>query len=113
LIFLVLRARENQKLRVVVLAKRRAPAFVTPPRVSISVMTLELSEDEKIALAAELKRAISEDRFPLSARRLTLKAILAKIEPAPAAVKPLVPPKHYEPPHVSLNDAVGAVGNPI
>jgi hypothetical protein len=27
-------------------------------------MNFELSEDEKIALAAELKRTISEDRYP-------------------------------------------------
>jgi hypothetical protein len=60
-------------------------------------MNFELSEDEKIALAAELKRTISEDRYPLSPRIRTLHAILNKLEPRPAR-KPLPPPKVYAPP---------------
>ena len=48
-------------------------------------MLLDLTDEEKLALAAELKRTISEDRYPLSPRVQTLKAILAKLEPAPAA----------------------------
>jgi hypothetical protein len=31
-------------------------------------MTLDLTDEEKLALAAELKRTISEDRYPLSPR---------------------------------------------
>ena len=60
-------------------------------------MNFELSEDEKIALAAELKRTISEDRYPLSPRIRTLHAILNKLEPRPAR-EPLPPPKVYAPP---------------
>jgi hypothetical protein len=48
-------------------------------------MTLELSDNETLALADLLKRAIDRDRYPLSPRIQTLKAILAKIEPQPAA----------------------------
>jgi hypothetical protein len=44
-------------------------------------MNFELSEDEKIALAAELKRTISEDRYPLSPRIRTPQAILDKLAP--------------------------------
>jgi len=47
-------------------------------------MTLDLTDEEKLALAAELKRTINEDRYPLSPRIRTLKAILAKLKPAPA-----------------------------
>jgi hypothetical protein len=45
------------------------------------VMTLDLSEDEKLALAALLKRTIEDDHYPLSLRLRPLKAILAKLEP--------------------------------
>jgi len=43
-------------------------------------MTLDLTDEEKLALAAELKRTINEDRYPLSPRIRTLKAILAKLD---------------------------------
>jgi hypothetical protein len=46
-----------------------------------AMMTLDLTDDEKLALAAELKRTIAEDRYPLSPRIRTLKAILARVEP--------------------------------
>jgi hypothetical protein len=39
-------------------------------------MHVELSDEEKIALAAELKRTIAEDRYPLSPRIRTLQSIL-------------------------------------
>jgi hypothetical protein len=42
-------------------------------------MTFELTEDEKLALAALLKRTIEDDRYPLSRRLRPLKAILAKL----------------------------------
>jgi hypothetical protein len=47
-------------------------------------MTLDLTDEEKLALAAELRRTINEDRYPLSPRIRTLKAILAKLKPASA-----------------------------
>jgi hypothetical protein len=50
-------------------------------------MTLDLTKDEKLALATELKRTIDGDRYPFRARILTLKAILDKIEPQPAGAE--------------------------
>jgi hypothetical protein len=44
-------------------------------------MTLDLTEDEKLALAALLKRTLEDDRYPLSPRLRPLKSILAKLEP--------------------------------
>jgi hypothetical protein len=44
-------------------------------------MTLDLTDEEKLALAAELKRIIEADHYPLSPRILTLRAILAKLDP--------------------------------
>jgi hypothetical protein len=40
---------------------------------------------------------IENDRYPVSPRILTLKAILAKIRPEPVR-KPVPPLQHYEPP---------------
>ena len=60
-------------------------------------MHVELSDEEKVALATELKRIISEDRYPLSPRVRTLQAILDKLDP-PQAAEPVPPSKHYEPP---------------
>jgi len=48
-------------------------------------MQLDLTDEEKLALAAALKRTITQDRYPLSLRIQTLQAILDKLEP-PAAV---------------------------
>jgi hypothetical protein len=50
-------------------------------------MTLDLSDDEKFALTGLLTRTIENDPYPLSPRVLTLKAILAKIEPRPVVAK--------------------------
>jgi len=61
-------------------------------------VTLDLTDQEKLALAAELKRAINEDRYPLSPRVQTLKAILARLEPPALAAEPLPPRKRYAPP---------------
>jgi hypothetical protein len=44
-----------------------------------------LTDYEKVALAALLKRAIDDDRYPLSPRIVTLRGILAKPEPAKPA----------------------------
>jgi hypothetical protein len=60
-------------------------------------MTLDLTEEETEALARLLRRTIDDDRYPLSPRVLTLKAILAKIRPEPAG-EPLPPPKACAPP---------------
>ena len=63
-------------------------------------MELDLTDDETAALARLLKSTIDADRYPLSPRIQTLKAILDKIQPEPVR-EPLPPLKHYEPPRVS------------
>jgi hypothetical protein len=55
------------------------------------MMTLDLTDDEKLALAAELKRTIAEDRYPLSPRIRTLEAILAKVEPPSTVTRAPLP----------------------
>ena len=57
-----------------------------------------LTEEEKLALVALVRRAIDADRYPLSPRIRELRGILAKLEgprPAPAPRPSL---KRYEPP---------------
>jgi hypothetical protein len=63
-------------------------------------MMLDLTEEETDALARLLSRTIDDDRFPLSPRIQTLKAVLEKIRPEPARV-PLPPLKHYAPPRAT------------
>jgi hypothetical protein len=63
-------------------------------------MTLDLSDPETDALATLLRRTIDDDRFPLSPRIQTLKAILGKIRPEPTR-EPLPPPKVYAPPRAT------------
>jgi len=41
----------------------------------------QLTDDEKVALTALLKRTIADDRYPLSPRISTLRGILARLEP--------------------------------
>src|ERR1700738_5154794 len=60
-------------------------------------MNLDLSDDEAAALIRELDCIIQDDRYPLSPRIVTLKAILAKLRPEPIR-EPLPQPQHYEPP---------------
>jgi hypothetical protein len=63
-------------------------------------MNLDLSDEETTALTRLLTNTIDADRYPLSPRIQTLKAILAKIRPEPVR-EPLPPPKHYEPPRAT------------
>ena len=60
-------------------------------------MPLDLSDEEKRALAKLLRRAIDDDRYPLSPRVQMWQAILDKIEPPPVR-EPLPPPKVFAPP---------------
>jgi len=53
-------------------------------------MTLDLTDDERLVLAALLRRTIEDDRYPLSPRLRPLKAILAKLDPP--APRPELPP---------------------
>jgi len=57
---------------------------------------LELSDEEEAALIKELHDIIERDRYPLSPRIQTLRAILHKLRPEPVR-QPLPPLKHYEP----------------
>ena len=59
-------------------------------------MILDLTEEETDALARLLSRTIDADRYPLSPRIQTLRAILGKIRPEPTR-EPLPPLKRYEP----------------
>jgi len=61
-------------------------------------MHLELSETEAPALVTLLKRAIADDRYPLSERVQTLQGILDKLEPRPARAAAAAPPRVYAPP---------------
>ena len=63
-------------------------------------MMLDLTDEETDALARLLSRTIDDDRYPLSSRVQTLKAILAKIRPEPVR-EPLPPPKVYAPPRAT------------
>ena len=60
-------------------------------------MTLDLTDVETVALLRELDGIITNDRYFLSPRIQTLKAILAKIRPVPAR-EPLPPRRIYAPP---------------
>ncbi len=65
-------------------------------------MMLDLSDDEKHALAELLRRTIEDSRYPLSPRLAPLRAILAKLEP-PGPRHELPPPlKAYDAPRVRL-----------
>jgi hypothetical protein len=62
---------------------------------------LELADADYRAIAVKTAfarhRTIDDDRYPLSPRVQTLKAILAKIQPKPTQ-EALPPPKRYAPP---------------
>jgi hypothetical protein len=59
---------------------------------------LDLSDTEAPALVGLLKRAITEDRYPLSERVQTWQGILDKLEPPPTRPLAASPPKIYAPP---------------
>ena len=63
-------------------------------------MQLDLTDEEIAALARLLTNTIDADRYPLSPRVQTLKAILAKIRPEPAR-EPMPPRKVYAPPRAT------------
>jgi hypothetical protein len=53
-------------------------------------MTLDLTDEEKLALIRLLRRTIDDERYPLSPRLAPLKAILAKLDPEKP--RPELPP---------------------
>jgi hypothetical protein len=63
-------------------------------------MQLDLNDEETAALTRLLSNTIDADRYPLSPRIQTLKAILSKIRPEPVR-EPLPPPKVYAPPRAT------------
>ena len=88
-----------------VMTKRRAEVASRSFNVS-GTMNLELTDEHAAALLRELDHLIESDRFPLSPRILTLKAIRAKLRPEPAR-EPFPPPKHYAPPRVGDGSTKG------
>jgi hypothetical protein len=64
-------------------------------------MTLDLTNHEAALLLKELNGLIDGDRYFLSDRIKTLKAIRAKIKPEPARELLPPPPKQYAPPRAT------------
>jgi hypothetical protein len=56
-------------------------------------MTPDLTDDDKAILVELLRETIDRDRFPLSSRIKSLKAVLAKLDPPAPRPEPLPPPK--------------------
>jgi hypothetical protein len=63
-------------------------------------MNLDLSDDEAVVLTRELADIIENDRYPLSHRIRTLRAILAKLRPEPVR-EPLPPLRCIAPPRAT------------
>jgi hypothetical protein len=83
-------------------APRRHTSFrplVNDP--NVRGMTLDLSDEEAALLLKELNGIIDADRYFLSHRIKTLKAIRAKIRPEPVREPPPTPPKRYAPPRAT------------
>jgi hypothetical protein len=64
-------------------------------------MTLDLTDDEAAALLRELDALIDGDRYFMSQRIKTLRAIRAKIRPEPVREPLKPPPKQYAPPRAT------------
>jgi hypothetical protein len=64
-------------------------------------MHLDLSDEETAALLRELDEIIESDRYFLSPRIQTLKAVRAKLRPEPVR-EPLPARKVYEPPRATV-----------
>jgi hypothetical protein len=55
---------------------------------------VDLTDDDRAALADLLRETIARDRFPLSPRIRELQAILAKLVPVPPAAAAPLPPQN-------------------
>jgi hypothetical protein len=64
-------------------------------------MNLDLTDEETTALLRELDGLINGDRYFLSERIKTLKAIRAKLRPEPVREPLPPPPKQYAPPRAT------------
>jgi hypothetical protein len=71
-------------------------------------MNLDLTDDEAAALLRELDGLIADDRYFMSPRIKTLKAIRAKIRPEPVRQPLPPPPKGYAPPRATAKQRRGA-----
>jgi hypothetical protein len=76
-------------------------------------MTLDLTDHEVALLLKELNGLIDGDRYFLSDRIKTLKAIRAKIRPEPAREPLPPPPKRYAPPRASAAKRGGVGAKPL
>jgi hypothetical protein len=65
------------------------------------VMNLDLTDKQTAALLRELDGIIDGDRYFLSERIKTLKAIRAKLRPEPVREPLPPPPKHYAAPRAT------------
>jgi len=79
------------------LGPNRASRQLRCSRRDVRGMPLDLSDEEKRALADLLRRTIEADHYPQSPRVRVLQAILDTIEPPPVR-EPVPPPKVYAPP---------------
>jgi hypothetical protein len=95
------------------LTNSEAPATGGLPQVGkrsrVRGMTLDLTDHEAFLLLKELNGIIDGDRYFLSDRINTLKAIRAKIRPEPAR-EPLPPPPSAMPRHARVRQRDGAAG---
>ena len=64
-------------------------------------MNLDLTDEETAALLRELHGIIDGDRYFMSQRIKTLKAIRAKMRPEPVREPLPPPPKQYAPPRAT------------
>ena len=64
-------------------------------------MNLDLTDEEAAALLRELDGIIDGDRYFMSPRIKTLRAIRAKIRPEPVREPLPPPPKQYAPPRAT------------
>jgi hypothetical protein len=64
-------------------------------------MNIDLTDEEAAALLRELNDIIDGDRYFLSPRIRTLKAIRSKIRPEPVREPLPPPPKRYAPPRAT------------
>jgi len=71
-------------------------------------MHLDLTDEETAALLRELDSLIDGDRYFMSPRIKTLKAIRAKIRPEPVRDPLPPPPKQYAPPRATTKQRRGA-----
>ncbi len=83
-------------------------AFFVLPSHGQAGLPLDLTDEETAALLRELDSLIDGDRYFMSPRIKTLKAIRAKIRPEPVRDPLPPPPKQYAPPRATTKQRRGA-----